>query len=575
MSVFLLSKGFCEKYERLIRDFWWGDEEGHRKVHWMSWERMIKPKRAGGIGFRDMHLFNQALLAKQGWRLIQNPDSLCARVLKSKYYPNGNLLDTVFASDVSPVWRAIESGLQLLKKGLIWRVGDGRSIQIQRDQWIPRKEGLKTVVFTKRSRLRWVNQLMNEEGKEWNVPLIRQMFHALDADEICRIPIPRAKAKDCVAWHYEKNGIFTVRSAYRLAASAIQAEQANPSSSTRDADDRSIWDLIWKAKVPGKIWIFGWRIATNTLATKKNKCKRTLEMDSTCNICGNGEEDEYHAVISCTKSRALREAMRKEWYLPAEKAFRYTGNDWLQVLLDSESEETRANILFLLWRCWHLREDCIRSSGKETIVGSVQFLARYSEEFKNATTMRDIDKGKSTGVSGVLGARHAQPINQWSGPPLGSAKLNTDASYMPDSGESAAGAVARDSKGHVFISVSQRMSPCRSVEEAEAKAALIGLNKLLRVYRGPLILELDSQVLANALKIGDYSRSPYYGLLIDIKEALNTFQSHSINCVGRSCNALAHGLAAVARSAGDQEMIADVPECLRQLMSSEFVATIE
>jgi hypothetical protein len=28
MGVFLLSKGFCEKYEKMIRHFWWGDEEG-------------------------------------------------------------------------------------------------------------------------------------------------------------------------------------------------------------------------------------------------------------------------------------------------------------------------------------------------------------------------------------------------------------------------------------------------------------------------------------------------------------------------------------------------------------------
>lgn len=110
-----------------------GDKENQRKVHWMSWDNMTKPKRNGGVGFRDMHLFNQALLARQGWRLLQNPDTLCARVLKSKYYPHGSLLDTVFSSDTSQVWRGIEFGLELLKEGLIWRVGNGKSIQIKRD----------------------------------------------------------------------------------------------------------------------------------------------------------------------------------------------------------------------------------------------------------------------------------------------------------------------------------------------------------------------------------------------------------------------------------------------------------
>lgn len=85
---------------------------------------------------------------------MQNPDSLCARVLKSKYYPRGNLLDTVFSSDASPSWRGIEFGLELLKKGLVWRVGNGKNIQIQRDPWIPRKDGLKAAKFIKNSRLR-------------------------------------------------------------------------------------------------------------------------------------------------------------------------------------------------------------------------------------------------------------------------------------------------------------------------------------------------------------------------------------------------------------------------------------
>lgn len=130
--------------------------------------------------------------------------------------------------------------------------GNGNNIQIQRNQWIPRKEGLKVANFTWRPRLRWVNQLIDPVTKEWNHGLTNRIFNPFDASEIVRIRIPKGETVDCVAWHYENSGNFTVKSAYRLEM-ATKGSGPRPLAPLRVLTTAAAGILFGKRESPEKL----------------------------------------------------------------------------------------------------------------------------------------------------------------------------------------------------------------------------------------------------------------------------------------------------------------------------------
>ncbi|MCH91998.1 putative ribonuclease H protein [Trifolium medium] len=77
---------------------------------------MACSKEYGGLGFRNFHMFNMVMVAKQRWNFIIKPNTLVACIFNAR-----------------------------------WMIGDGSDIKVMHDPWLRMEEG------------RWVGAAQNQE----------------------------------------------------------------------------------------------------------------------------------------------------------------------------------------------------------------------------------------------------------------------------------------------------------------------------------------------------------------------------------------------------------------------------
>jgi hypothetical protein len=210
MNCFELPVATCDTMRCTISNSWWGVENGKMKMHWRSWEWLSTPKSLGGMGFRDMSLFNQAMLGKQCWRLLTVTDSLCAKVLKGRYYPNGSFWSASCPRTASYTWRSLMFGKDLLSRGIRWGVGNGSTIQITKDKWIPDTPVYLVNPMVPLSDGQTVDTLINSESRSWNEVRLREVFHEQIVRKILTVPISSQGENDFVSWPFTKNGCYTI-----------------------------------------------------------------------------------------------------------------------------------------------------------------------------------------------------------------------------------------------------------------------------------------------------------------------------------------------------------------------------
>ncbi|CAA7030927.1 unnamed protein product [Microthlaspi erraticum] len=225
----------------------------------------------GSLGFRDLQLFNLALLAKQLWRLLYYPSSLLARILKSRYYRNTSPLEVEKSNAPSFGWRSIIAAKDLLKKGLRRTIGTGDTTLVWRDQWIPAEQPrLPKDSGMYQDPLLFVSQLMDPISKEWKLDKLVDLFDIEDINLILSIRPSRFQRPDGFCWTYSKTGRYSVKTGYEL---AVQLKDLLAPQQIVQPSTDAIKSKIWTIKASHKLKHFAW--------------------------CGTEEETINHMIFEC------------------------------------------------------------------------------------------------------------------------------------------------------------------------------------------------------------------------------------------------------------------------------------
>ncbi|XP_024200296.1 uncharacterized protein LOC112203585 [Rosa chinensis] len=520
MNCYLLPKGLCDEFHQLCASFFWGDTDEKKKIHWRSWERLCLTKQEGGMGFKNLYAYNLAMLAKQGWRIVTNPDSLIAQLYKARYFPHCSFWEAEMGEAPSFSWRSIMNGRQVLQAGVRWRIGDGTSVNIWTDRWLQNGPMLQRPDHTD---FRMVADLINSHDRTWIPSTVHSLFSPDIASRILATPLSRRAIHDRLCWSPDKRGHFTVKTAYWIARESVLG---NVLTSSSDGDPfNMLWKAIWKAKVPGKVQICIWRAANNLLPTRACLTTKGYTGDTSCVLCNHRLEDVSHVLYKCPIAVELLSSppLNLQQSLLPHINFK----EWLLDCAMHLNLATFEKLMMVLWSVWKNRNSKLWDGVAQTAPHILLYSMAWLEEFHKA---RDVHH--NTGDRSVK--------QTWKPATEGRIKLNVDGSFIPSMQRGGAGGVIREEKGLFIAAFAHTMPHVASAKQSELFAVREGLDLVRSLNLQNVTLESDCLEAVQLITSEDHDFDEQRDVLDDIAVLVNALPSVEIKHASRTCNNVAH-----------------------------------
>ncbi|GAU29911.1 hypothetical protein TSUD_148190 [Trifolium subterraneum] len=404
----------------------------------------------------------------------------------------------------SYAWRSIMQANDLVRMGSTWRIGNGNKVRIWEDGWI-----------------------LNNSDYLVHGPRVQLEENAL-VSELIDTNLKRLP-QDKIIWCWEKNVVYSVRSAYHLLDDRKFCNQPSPSSIFQE----SLWGKIWKAPVPNVIRNFLWRLVKHILPSRARLAKKGLTLDPYFPLCYQQAEDYEHLFMSCPFSKLTWFASPLGLHAPSNVDV----NSWVLQGLSNPLVEGVQIFCTSLWKIWFHRNKLIFEQQAfvpheyEVASSASSFGAEFSPTF-----LREIDMN----TSDVLEASQVvSPICN---------RICVDAGCFSN-GSTGWGLIVKDHEGSVIFSACRFEEIHTSPILAEALAIRWAIRTAIDLNYNQVTIVSDALTIVKDIE-GKTCPAKVELIVQDCISLCSNFMHVAVVYVKRTLNTEAHNLVQLSKHVG-------------------------
>jgi hypothetical protein len=190
-------------------------------------------------------------------------------------------MEAKVGTNPSFIWRSILKARKTIAKGMRWKIRNGKSVNVWQDKWLH----FTPVCKQDDNNIVMVKDLIDEDIKWWNEPLIDEVFYSNMVAAIKRIQLSHLNSNHQSFWGETLSREFIVSSTYEMLMKIDNPDKDGESSNAVEV--REAWQKIWKLNISSKVKHFLWRACSATLPTKHNLYKRQIIDNPSCVFNGD------------------------------------------------------------------------------------------------------------------------------------------------------------------------------------------------------------------------------------------------------------------------------------------------